>query len=72
MLNAIGTTGVVYPTLRDGFESVGGVNLVKGKYWTSSGLKNGQWRYYNFGDTGGWGTNGKNTDTYYVRACLAF
>ena len=73
MFNAIGTSGVVHSKLRDGFKSVGGVNMVQGNYWTSGGTSNGRWRYYNFSDSGGgWGTNGKNTDTYYVRACLAF
>ena len=62
-------------TLRDGFESVGGTNMKKGNYWSSTenGTDNA-WNCY-FGNIGGgdWYSSYKNyINGYNVRACLAF
>ena len=71
----MGTDGAgSYTDLRDGFTSVGGSNMKKGQYWSSTedGTDNA-WNCH-FGNFGGgdWFSSYKNFDGYYVRACLAF
>jgi len=72
----LGTNGAgSSTTLRDGFESVGGTNMKKVNYWSSTenGTDNA-WNCY-FGNIGGgdWYSSYKNySNGYNVRACLAF
>ena len=72
----LGTNGAgSYTDLRDGFDpSVGGTNMKKGHYWSSTedGTDNA-WDYY-FGNFGGgdWFSSDKDYNNYNVRACLAF
>ena len=71
----MGTSGAgSYTDLRDGFESVGGSNMLKGFYWSSTEKDNDNAWDYNFGNFGGgdWYISYKNLNNYNVRACLAF
>lgn len=63
-----------YTALRDGFGSVGGTNMLKGFYWSSTEKDNDNAWDYNFGNFGGgdWYSSYKNLNNYNVRACLAF
>ena len=63
-----------FATLRDGFTSVGGSNMNKGNYWSSTeNDTDNAWNCY-FGNFGGgeWYSSYKNANNYNVRACLAF
>lgn len=62
-----------YSTLRDGFEGVGGTNMQRDGYWTSTELSSyeggASWRFLFFsGDF----SMGSKVEYQYVRACLAF
>ena len=67
MINAAGG----YATLRDGFSSVGGTNMEKIRYWTSSECTASLAWYVNF-NSGDITNSNKNMNTRRVRACLAF
>ena len=70
MISAAGS----YTDLRDGFSSVGGSNMNKGYYWSSTENGTDYAEAYYFGNIGGgeWLSIYKNSDNYNVRACLAF
>ena len=59
-----------YVALRDGFELVGGTNLVAGDYWTRS-YDEGYPCYRNF-QNGHPGITNYSSVLYYVRACLSW
>ena len=59
-----------YEALRDGFESVGGTNLVDGLYWSCTEKDDGWAWLYDFNDSP-WYLFPKSNETH-VRACLAF
>ena len=63
-----------YTDLRDGFSSVGGSNMNKGYYWSSTEDGTDYAEAYYFGNIGGggWFSMYKTSDGYNVRACLAF
>lgn len=61
-----------YTDLRDGFTSVGGTNMKKGFYWSSSTEDDTDNAYNHYFGTGGeWYSSTKNNNLN-VRACLAF
>jgi len=60
-----------YTALRDGFSSVGGSNMRSSGYWSSTEAGSSYAYYYYFGNSN-WGYTGKNSESFYVRACLAF
>lgn len=66
MISAAGN----YTTLRDGFNSVGGTNIQKDYYWSSTSSSSSQARAYYF-NQGFWGVSNK-TGNCVVRACLVF
>ena len=70
MINAAGG----YNALRDGFSGVGGTNIQKGQYWTSTESSNysGASMVLNFGTNDGGYFIALYEDAYNVRACLAF
>jgi len=71
----LGTDGAgSYTDLRDGFGSVGGSNMKKGHYWSSTEKDTDYAEDYYYGNFGGgqWFSSYKNSNNYYVRACLAF
>ena len=69
----MGTNGAgSYTDLRDGFGSVGGTNMKKGFYWSSTEDGTDNARNYYFGTGGEWYSSNKNGSEYNVRACLAF
>ena len=64
-----------YSDLRDGFSSVGGTNMERAHYWSSTEKDTDYAEDYYFGDFSGggqWFSSVKNSNNYYVRACLAF
>lgn len=65
-LMGAGSTGESYVSLRDGFSSVGGTNIVSNKYWSSDSRN-----AYHF-SSGTWYNTDQPTQKYRVRACLAF
>ena len=68
----LGTNGAgSYTALRDGFESVGGSNLVEKDYWSSTEINDTQAWMFNFGYDW-WYDYSKGTAYPQVRACLAF
>ena len=63
-----------FPQLRDGFESVGGENMVQGRYWVKDSFKEGTvvyYKNYNF-DKGREGYSPLWTFYDRVRACLVY
>ena len=71
MISAAGS----YSDLRDGFSSVGGTNMERAHYWSSTEKDTDYAEDYYFGDFSGggqWFSSVKNSNNYYVRACLAF
>ena len=66
MINAAGS----YTALRDGFNSVGGTNMQKEYYWSSTENGSDYARGHDFWD-GSWDNVNKET-VVYARACLAF
>lgn len=73
--NTLIETAGGFEKLRDGFESVGGINMTAGNYWSST--RNGRddmwagYKLYNF-EWGGW-TSAPWRDSYYhARLCLKF
>ena len=70
MISAAGS----YTALRDGFSSVGGSNMNKGDYWSSTEDGTDYAEAYYFGNIGGggWSSMYKTSDGNNVRACLAF
>ena len=69
MISAAGS----YTALRDGFSSVGGTNLQKEYYWSSTEDDSDFAWYYNFYN-GNWNSyyHARKEYSNYVRACLAF
>jgi hypothetical protein len=61
-----------YNALRDCFSGVGGTNIQKGQYWTSTEYDSGVSMVLNFGTNDGGYFIGANEDAFSVRACLAF
>ncbi len=71
MITAAGS----YTALRDGFISVGGSNMWKNEYWSSTEVEEETdlARIYLFYDGDGyWDVHPKDSDGPYARACLAF
>lgn len=66
MINAAGS----YTALRDGFNSVGGTNMQKEYYWSSTAPGSDYARGHDFWD-GSWDNVNKEA-VVYARACLAF
>ena len=65
--------GTSWSALRDGFNGVGGTNLSKNYYWSSTEFEiipSYAWMF-DF-DDGRWVANPKDYDQSLVRACLAF
>ena len=60
-----------YTALRDGFSSVGGSNMRSSGYWSSTEAGSNLAYYYYFGNSN-WGYTYENSESFYVRACLAF
>ena len=61
-----------YVALRDGFESVGGTNMLDGLYWSSTEADDEWALSYDFAEEySGWNNYFKSYDVH-VRACLAF
>ena len=68
----MGATSSTYAALRDGFTSIGGVNMQPAGYWSATEATSFEANYCNFND-GSWGVGLMDgTATYRVRACLAF
>ena len=63
-----------YEQLRDGFESVGGENMVRGRYWVTDSFKEGTVVYYKVYDFGKGREGYTHLWTFYerVRACLVY
>lgn len=66
MISAAGN----HTTLRDGFNSVGGTNIQKDFYWSSTSSTSSQAQAFSF-NFGFWGVSNK-TGNCFARACLAF
>jgi len=68
MINAAGT----YSVLRNGFSSVGGMNMLSVRYWSSSEYDSSRAWSYRF-SSGDWKKDTKASSSgYLARACLAF
>lgn len=63
-----------YEQLRDGFESVGGENMVRDRYWVTDSFKEGTVVYYKVYDFGKGREGYAHLWTFYerVRACLVY
>ena len=62
-----------YGDLRDGFNNVGGTNMVQDFYWSSTEIdSDNAWRYGFFFGGDEWFSNKKNDNLNCVRACLSF
>ncbi len=68
MTTAAGSTAA----LRDGFSSVGGSNLAKGFYWSSTEKDDTHGWVYDAASASPWLSGMKSNQTIRVRACLAF
>ena len=69
----MGATSISYETLRNGFTSVGGDNLERDYYWSSTEYENDTSNAWTFVfNNGSWDGFFKTTNYILVRACLAF